>query len=213
MYAREWSRLIEKSPTNPFPAKRLSLIERRLLYFSDEYECRNLTEKRCRKIPPFAELSRRKGDEIMSELNYEQFGKWVKSESFRPDTGYKLRLAYFKINELLPTNEIREFYPKNIVNDKEDIELFAFLDSKLIVILPKEEETIFKVLYLKDISHVDLEIKKNVGFESWILKIYFTNNTVIELNSVEDSNEYWRYKYEDAIKRIYKSLLVEKSLV
>ncbi|WP_198401548.1 DUF3908 family protein [Parageobacillus thermoglucosidasius] len=149
----------------------------------------------------------------MNELNYEQFEKWLKSESFRPDTGYKLRLAYFKINELLPTNEIREFYPKNIVNDKEDIELFAFLASKLIVILPKEEETIFKVLYLKDISHVDLEIKKNIGFESWVLKIYFTNNTVIELNSVEDSNEYWRYKYEDAIKRIYKSLLVEKSLV
>ncbi|NNU87963.1 hypothetical protein ETC04_12575 [Geobacillus sp. MR] len=61
MYVREWSRLTEKSPTNPFPAKRLSLIERRLLCFSDEYECRNLTKKLCRKLSPFVEIQHKGG--------------------------------------------------------------------------------------------------------------------------------------------------------
>lgn len=113
----------------------------------------------------------------------------------------------FKLDEFIDSNKIQLFYPRNLFLEDKELEVFIFIDNKLIIGKNINAGRIeIKVLKLNDIRDLKSECTYyKDGFHR--LTVTFTNNETLVFDSAEDTNESWRYSFENHIKELTKFLI------
>lgn len=111
---------------------------------------------------------------------------------------------FYNIEEFINPNKINVFYPKNMFVQDKNLEIYIFLESKILRGRIIDDARIeIKVLSLKDIKDFTCECI-NDGEYYHKLTLKFINGEIIELDSMVDTNFSWRNKLEKTIKEIMK---------
>lgn len=117
-----------------------------------------------------------------------------------------------EIGKVIDTSGIKVIYPKNLFVDDKQVEIYLFDDKRQIMKLTYESGEVHTCLYFsKDI--VNISSKINCGNNSRSLLIKFSNDEVIEFNSVNDTNAYQTYLLDELIIGIWKLFLTSKTPV
>lgn len=114
---------------------------------------------------------------------------------------------FYNIEEFINPNKINIFYPKNMFVQDKDLEIYIFLESKILRGRIIDDARIeIKVLFLKDIKDFTCECI-NEGEYYHKLTLKFINGEIIELDSMVDTNFSWRNKFEKTIKEIIQNFI------
>lgn len=115
---------------------------------------------------------------------------------------------FYNIEEFINPNNISVFYPKNMFVEDENLEIYIFLERKILRGRIIDDGRIeIKVLFLKDIKDFICECIYD-GEYYHKLTFEFINGEIIELDSMLDTNFSWRNKFEKTIKEIIKKIII-----
>lgn len=129
------------------------------------------------------------------------------------DPKFRKNSAIFhNIEEFIDLNEINIFYPKNMFVEDKDLEIYIFLESKILRSRLIDNDIIeIKILYLKDIKDFICECMcDGEYYHKLILK--FPNDEIIVFDGTVDANIGWRNKFNKTIKKIIRIIINESEL-
>lgn len=137
-----------------------------------------------------------------NEIKSYFYGYWDSDEKTR-----NCRSIFNNIEMFVNPNEIRFFYPKNLFVKEKDLEIYIFLNDKIIKGGIVDNNIELNIYNLKNL--IGLRCECINYYEEFYHKIVmnFINEDVIILNSIDDSKDTWRYKFEEQIKDIIKELI------
>ncbi len=122
----------------------------------------------------------------------------------------KYSAIFRNIEEFIDPNIINIFYPKNMFVDGKDLEIYIFLESKILRGRVLDNNiTEIKILYLKDLKDFICECTFDEEYHHK-LTLKFYNDEVIVLDSLVDTNYSWKYKFEKEIKEIIQ-IIIDKN--
>lgn len=123
-----------------------------------------------------------------------------------------MRFMLEEIGKIIDISGIKVIYPKNLFVDDKQVEIYLFNDERQIMKVTYEGGEVYTSLYFsKDI--VNISSKINCDNNSRSLLVKFSNGEVIELNSVDDTNTYHTYRFDELIIGIWKLFLTSKTPV
>lgn len=117
-----------------------------------------------------------------------------------------LKVMLEEINKVIDTSEIKVIYPKNLFVDDKQVEIYLFTDKRHIMKVTYENREVHTYLYFpKDIVNFSSKVNFEENSRSSVIK--FSNSEMIELNSLNDTNTYHTYRFEELIIGIWKLFL------
>lgn len=142
------------------------------------------------------------------ELNFIELMGYFNSRSYEGD--YRLNSKLFaKLMAITNSKDIVCTYAKNLFKKDRNFELFLLLNGGRIIngYIDENQHIIITSYSTKDIINIKYESDIDDGYYGISsLNIYFDNSEIV-LNSLIDSNESWRYKYNILLDNIFKCLL------
>lgn len=148
------------------------------------------------------------------EITFEYLTRYS-SECFYDNRYPQARPMKFMLEEIgkvIDISGIKVIYPKNLFVDDKQIEIYLFDDKRQIMKVTYEGGVVYTCLYFsKDI--VNISSKINCDNNSRSLAVKFSNGEVIEVNSVNDTNAYHIYRFDELIIGIWKLFLTSKTPV
>lgn len=142
----------------------------------------------------------------MDKLTYQGFRELVSKSHTYSDSGlYKYKEIIRFTDEYLNDVEVIGFYPKNLFRQNQGLQMYLFLSSKKILIVNYLRHEIgAQILKIENIKKATYHRDENHTFEiSTKLEITFNDDTSINFNSLEDTNESWREQFAESIKNIF----------
>jgi len=117
-----------------------------------------------------------------------------------------------EIGKIMDISGIKVIYPKNLFVHDKQVEIYLFNGESQIIKVTYEGGEVYTCLYLsKDIVNISSKIKCDNNSRSLLIK--FSNDEVIELNSLNDTNAYHTYRFDELIIGIWKLFLTNKTSV
>jgi hypothetical protein len=130
---------------------------------------------------------------------FEEFKEKVQNRDFFERRKYLSVVE--DIQKLYDESTIKFFYPKNLVNDKQE-ELYIFFEDGYVLIEADDQlKNKYEHFYCKPVSKSLVTSVHGVDEE---LKIEFNNGQTLVFNGLADSNSDWRAEYMAYIKELYK---------
>lgn len=137
-------------------------------------------------------------------IDYIENKRYFDSHRYSDKNARKYSDMLCKIEEFIDPSDIKLFYPKNLFVDDKDLEVYVILDRNILRgRILDDNKMELTTLRLKDLLHFKCECTYNIeGFHKLTLR--FKNDEVVIFDSMEDSNDSWRYKFENQIKELTK---------
>lgn len=140
-------------------------------------------------------------------IDYLEIRGYFESHKHKDEKSREQWSIFYNMEELIDSNKINIFYPKNMFVEDKNLEIYIFLDNKIVRGRVIDEGRIeIKILSLKDIKDFTCEYIKD-GEYYHKLTLEFINGEIIELDSMVDTNFSWRNKFEKAIKEIIEKII------
>lgn len=140
-------------------------------------------------------------------IDYLEVRGYFESYKYEGEKSRKHWALFHNIEEFINPNKINIFYPKNMFVQDKDLEIYIFLESKILRGRIIDDARIeIKVLFLKGIKDFTCECI-NEGEYYHKLTLKFINGEIIELDSMVDTNFSWRNKFEKTIKEIIQNVI------
>lgn len=140
-------------------------------------------------------------------LDYIELKRYFDREKFSAQKARKYSAIFSKIEEVIDPSEIELVYPRNLFLDDKDLEFYILLSGKILRCILLDDKTIqLQIFNLEDLKDFKCEgLYDEEGFYKLTLK--FENGEVIVFSSIEDSNDNWRYQFNEHIKELVKMLI------
>jgi len=140
-------------------------------------------------------------------IDYLEVKDYFRGDRYNDQKSRRYYSIFCNIEKFINTDDIKLFYPKNLfLNDKE-LEVYIFLDGKILRARPLEVNNIeLKILYLKDLIDFTCECIYDGEEYYYKLVLKFTTDELV-FNKNEDTINGWGYKFEEQIKNITKILI------
>lgn len=144
--------------------------------------------------------------------DYLEIKKEYEKHKYNDPKSRKNSAIFHNIEEFIDLNEINIFYPKNMFVEDKDLEIYIFLESKILRSRLIDNDIIeIKILYLKDIKDFICECMcDGEYYHKLILK--FPNDEIIVFDGTVDANIGWRNKFNKTIKKIIRIIINESEL-
>ncbi len=141
------------------------------------------------------------------KIDYVEIKGFFEGYRYHEPKSRKYSAMFHSIEELINSDDIKLFYPKNLFVDDKDLEVYIVLEGKILRGRFLDDNKIeLRVLHLKDLKDFKCEgIYNEEGFQKIILQ--FKNGEEIVFNSMEDTNDNWKYKFKEHIKDVAKMLI------
>ena len=143
-------------------------------------------------------------------IDYLEVRGHFESHKYEGEKSRKYWSIFYNIEEFIDPNKINIFYPKNMFVRDKDLEIYIFLENKILRCRIIDNGRIeIKILFLKDIKDFTCEcIYDGEYYHKLTLK--FINGEIIVLDSMVDTNFSWRNKFEKKIKEIIQEIINRK---
>ena len=113
----------------------------------------------------------------------------------------KYASMFEKVSQIIDENDILCFYPKYLFVDEQNLQLYFVLkNNKFIKVWINEEKRIvMRFLNMNKIKNIIYECPLDEYGDYRLTLILEENIEEITFNSKEDTNEHWKYKFNEAI--------------
>ncbi len=142
-------------------------------------------------------------------IDYSELSSAIKRNAYYDERAWKYSAIISNINELINPNQVKLYYPKNLYIEGKDLELYLFVDRKIIFGKNTEKNNVvIKIYFLNDI--IDFTYKCTYHGEEYfhILILKINNGDTLEFDSMNDATSYSRkYELEEIIKEIGKMII------
>lgn len=141
-------------------------------------------------------------------IDYEEVRDYYRGFNYNDERNKENSHIFSKIEELININEIKSFYPKNLFLDEKKLEVYIFFENKLLLGQNfKNDKVKIKIIDLNYLKEFKIESNwYEEGINRITLKL---DQEEIVFNSLEDSNENWKYRFKEEINNIFQLLIKE----
>jgi len=141
-------------------------------------------------------------------IDYVEIKQYICGYRCFDDKARNYKAIFSNIEEFIDHSEIKFFYPKNLFLVDKDLEVYVFLDGKILRGRSLEESRIeLKIFNLRDLVDFKCECIDNREEYFHKITLKFENDEIIVFDSMTDTNESWKYKFDNQIKEIIKVLI------
>jgi hypothetical protein len=121
----------------------------------------------------------------------------------------KYASMFEKVSQIIDESDILCFYPKYLFVDRQNLQLYFVLkNNKFIKIwINDEKKVVMRFFNINKIKCVIYEcpLDDDYGEHKLTLLLLFEENVKeIYFNSIEDTNEHWKYRFNEAIRSMAK---------
>lgn len=144
-------------------------------------------------------------------IDYFEVRGYFESHRYHDPKARRYSAIFLNIEEFIDPNKISIFYPKNMFVDDKDLEIYAFLERKVLRGRVLDNNKIeIKLLHLKDLKDFICECTYDEEYY-YKLTLKFNNNEVIVFDSLVDTNFSWKNKFNKEIKEIIQ-VIIDKNV-
>lgn len=144
-------------------------------------------------------------------IDYFEVRGYFEGHRYHDPKARRYSAIFRNIEEFIDPNKVSIFYPKNMFVDDKDLEIYVFLERKILRGRVLDNNKIeIKLLYLKDLK--DFICECTYDEECYYkLTLKFYNDEVIVFDSLVDTNFSWKNKFNKVIKEIIK-VIIDKNI-
>jgi hypothetical protein len=143
---------------------------------------------------------------VKVNVDYKEIRDYFYNNRYRDNTTRKYADMFGKISQIIDENDILCFYPKYLFVDEQNLQLYLVLkNNKFIKVWINEEKRIvMRFLNMNKIKNIIYECPLDEYGDYRLTLILEENIEEITFNSKEDTNEHWKYKFNEAICSMVK---------
>lgn len=140
-------------------------------------------------------------------MDYLEVRSYFESNRHCDGKSRRCNLIFHEVEEFINSEHIKMFYPKNLFMEDKELEVYIFLEGKILRARVLEGKNIeLKILYFKYLKDFVYECIYDGGEYYHKLILNFTSDEVV-FNKLEDTNSSWGPEFEEQIKNIAKLLI------
>lgn len=134
--------------------------------------------------------------------SYKEFKEDSRRRAFEEKSRYYTRVLEV-VETYINPEDIKIFYPRNILNSNEHKEFILFFNDKISIVHFEKEKAYFIRTFDLEVRESTLSIPEYTA-DGVTMNLVFENGEKLTFNSVEDSNRSWNDTYIDLIQEIFK---------
>ncbi|HHX16723.1 MAG TPA: DUF3908 family protein [Mollicutes bacterium] len=142
-------------------------------------------------------------------IEYSELSSYFETYKYYDETSGRYSAIFSNIEELIDTDQIKIFYPKNLKVVDKDLEVFLILDGKILYGKSLENNDVeIKVYFLKDINDITYKCSWYGEDSFHKISLKFNSDVILEFDSMNDATSYSRrIELEMVIKEIIRMLM------
>lgn len=139
-------------------------------------------------------------------VDYKEIRDYFYNNRYWDNTTRKYAEMFEKVSQIIDENDILCFYPKYLFVDEQILQLYFILkNNKFIKVWINEEKRIvMQFLNMNKIKNVIYECSLGDYGDYRLTLLFEEKAEEITFNSKEDTNERWKYKFNEAICNMAK---------
>ena len=139
-------------------------------------------------------------------VDFKEIKDYFYNNRYRDNTTRKYAGMFEKVSQIIDENDILYFYPKYLFVDEQILQLYFILkNNKFIKVWINEEKRIvMQFLNMNKIKNVIYECPLGDYGDYRLTLLFEEKAEEITFNSKEDTNERWKYKFNEAICNMAK---------
>ena len=139
-------------------------------------------------------------------VDFKEIKDYFYNNRYRDNTTRKYAGMFEKVSQIIDENDILCFYPKYLFVDEQILQLYFILkNNKFIKVWINEEKRIvMQFLNMNKIKNVIYECPLGDYGDYRLTLLFEEKAEEITFNSKEDTNERWKYKFNEAICNMAK---------
>lgn len=139
-------------------------------------------------------------------VDFKEIKDYFYNNRYSDNTARKYAGMFEKVSQIIDENDILYFYPKYLFVDEQTLQLYFVLkNNKFIkVLINEEKKIIMQFLNMNKIKNIIYECPLGDYGDYRLTLILEENEEEIIFNSKEDTNEHWKYKFNEAICNMAK---------
>jgi len=145
-------------------------------------------------------------------VDFKEIKDYFYNNRYSDNTARKYAGMFEKVSQIIDENDILYFYPKYLFVDEQTLQLYFVLkNNKFIKVwINGDKHIVIEYFNINKIKSVTYECPLD-DYGDYRLTLLFEEKVEeITFNSKEDTNEHWKYKFDEAICSIAKYFCTNK---
>ncbi|WP_457945385.1 DUF3908 family protein [Caproiciproducens sp. LBM24188] len=145
-------------------------------------------------------------------VDFKEIKDYFYNNRYSNNTAHKYAGMFKKVSQIIDENDILYFYPKYLFVDEQTLQLYFILkNNKFVnVWINEDKQIVMEFFNINKIKSVTYECPLD-DYGDYRLTLLFEEKVEeITFNSKEDTNEHWKYKFDEAICSIAKYFCTNK---
>ncbi len=141
-------------------------------------------------------------------LDFKEIKDYFYKNQYNNEVSRKYADMFEKVSQIIDENDILYFYPKYLFVDEQTLQLYYVLkNNKFIKVwINEDKQIVMEFFNIEKINRVSYECPLD-DYGHYKLTLLFEEKLEeIKFNSKEDTNEHWKYKFDEAICNMAKYL-------
>jgi len=138
---------------------------------------------------------------VKVDVDYKEIRDYFYNNRYRDNASRKYADMFEKVSQIIDKNDILCFYPKYLFVDEQNLQLYFVLkNNKFIKVwINEEKKIVMQFLNMNKIKNIIYECPLDDYGDYRLTLILEENEEEIIFNSKEDTNERWKYRFNEAI--------------
>ncbi len=134
-------------------------------------------------------------------VDFKEIKDYFYNNRYNNNTALKYADMFEKVSKVIDENDILFFYPKYLFVDEQTLQLYFVLkNNKFIKVwINEEKKIVMQFLNMNKIKNIIYECPLGDYGDYRLTLILEENEEEIIFNSKEDTNERWKYRFNEAI--------------